>query len=120
MSNNQEKELNAKVERGIDMAMDNLSGHLSDVLTGKLTDTLASKLTCKTSDKFTETPWAVIESYFKDQHLAQLVRHQIESYNNFVIIKFRKRLICLIQFKSVQRMILTRKRKVQLGIIHYI
>jgi hypothetical protein len=27
--------------------------------------------------KYIETPWAVIESYFKDQHLAQLVRHQL-------------------------------------------
>ena len=34
--------------------------------------------------KYLETPWAVIESYFKDQHLSQLVRHQLESYNNFV------------------------------------
>ena len=25
-----------------------------------------------------ETPWSVIESYFKDQHLSQLVRHQLE------------------------------------------
>ena len=93
MLNNQEKQLNAKVERGIDMAMENLTEHLSDVLTGKLTDTLASKLTGKTSDKFTETPWAVIESYFKDQHLAQLVRHQIESYNNFVNYQIQKTMI---------------------------
>ena len=25
-----------------------------------------------------------IETYFKDQHLDRLVRHQLESYNNFV------------------------------------
>ena len=31
-----------------------------------------------------EVPWLLIESYFKDQHLKQLVRHQIESYNYFV------------------------------------
>jgi len=29
-------------------------------------------------------PWAIIESYFKGQHLQRLVRHQLESYNNFV------------------------------------
>ncbi len=41
-------------------------------------------------EKSMETPWAVIESYFKDQHLAQLVRHQIESYNNFVTYQIQK------------------------------
>jgi DNA-directed RNA polymerase II subunit RPB2 len=35
-------------------------------------------------DKYIETPWTIIESYFKDQHLDRLVRHQLESYNNFV------------------------------------
>jgi DNA-directed RNA polymerase II subunit RPB2 len=32
----------------------------------------------------TEAPWSIIESYFKDKHLERLVRHQLESYNNFV------------------------------------
>ena len=32
----------------------------------------------------TETPWSIIESYFKGQHLERLVRHQLESYNDFV------------------------------------
>jgi len=36
------------------------------------------------NDQYIETPWTVIESYFKDQHLERLVRHQLESYNNFV------------------------------------
>jgi|UniRef100_A0A6C0CJ07 DNA-directed RNA polymerase II subunit RPB2 len=40
--------------------------------------------------KYIETPWAVIESYFKDQHLAQLVRHQLESYNDFVNYQIQK------------------------------
>ena len=31
-----------------------------------------------------EIPWKIIETYFKDQHLSRLVRHQIESYNHFV------------------------------------
>ena len=35
-------------------------------------------------DEYTETPWTIIESYFKDKHLERLVRHQLESYNNFV------------------------------------
>ena len=35
-------------------------------------------------DEYVETPWNIIESYFKDKHLERLVRHQLESYNNFV------------------------------------
>ena len=36
------------------------------------------------NDEFIETPWNIIESYFKDKHLERLVRHQLESYNDFV------------------------------------
>jgi len=35
-------------------------------------------------DQYIETPWDIIESYFRGQHLDRLVRHQLESYNNFV------------------------------------
>ena len=34
--------------------------------------------------QYIEEPWDIIQSYFKDQHLDRLVRHQLESYNNFV------------------------------------
>jgi DNA-directed RNA polymerase II subunit RPB2 len=33
---------------------------------------------------YIEAPWTIIESYFRGQHLDRLVRHQLESYNNFV------------------------------------
>jgi DNA-directed RNA polymerase II subunit RPB2 len=33
---------------------------------------------------YIEAPWTIIGSYFKDKHLERLVRHQVESYNNFV------------------------------------
>ena len=36
------------------------------------------------NDEYIETPWTIIDSYFKDKHLERLVRHQLESYNNFV------------------------------------
>lgn len=36
------------------------------------------------NDQYIETPWNIIESYFKGHHLEKLVRHQLESYNNFV------------------------------------
>lgn len=35
-------------------------------------------------DHYIETPWSIINSYFRGQHLERFVRHQIESYNNFV------------------------------------
>jgi DNA-directed RNA polymerase II subunit RPB2 len=36
------------------------------------------------NEQFIETPWNIIESYFRGHHLERFVRHQIESYNNFV------------------------------------
>ena len=33
---------------------------------------------------YIEEPYQIIESYFEGKHLDRLVRHQIESYNNFV------------------------------------
>ena len=36
------------------------------------------------NNPYIEDPWTIIESYFKDHHLDRLVRHQLESYNNFV------------------------------------
>ena len=36
------------------------------------------------NDNFIETPWTILETYFRDKHLERLVRHQLESYNNFV------------------------------------
>lgn len=33
---------------------------------------------------YIEEPWAVIGSYFRNQHLRRLVRHQLESYNHFI------------------------------------
>ena len=38
----------------------------------------------KKEDPYIETPWDIIQSYFKGHHLERLVRHQLESYNNFV------------------------------------
>jgi DNA-directed RNA polymerase II subunit RPB2 len=49
-------------------------------------DKMTDKVTTDkvTQDPYIETPWSIIESYFRDQHLERLVRHQLESYNNFV------------------------------------
>jgi DNA-directed RNA polymerase II subunit RPB2 len=42
-----------------------------------------SKSIFNSNDDYIETPWNIIESYFKDKHLERLVRHQIESFNHF-------------------------------------
>ena len=42
------------------------------------------------NDQYIETPWDIIESYFTGQHLDRLVRHQLESYNNFVEYQITK------------------------------
>jgi len=39
---------------------------------------------------YIEEPWGVIGSYFDGKHLDQLVRHQIESYNDFVTYQIPK------------------------------
>jgi DNA-directed RNA polymerase II subunit RPB2 len=39
---------------------------------------------------FSETAWNTIESYFKNNHLDQLVKHQIESYNDFTNFQIQK------------------------------
>jgi DNA-directed RNA polymerase II subunit RPB2 len=40
--------------------------------------------------QYIEEPWTLIESYFRNQHLKQLVRHQLESYNDFVMHQLQK------------------------------
>ena len=40
--------------------------------------------------EYIEEPWNIIGSYFKGRHLKQLVRHQIESYNDFVTVQIQK------------------------------
>ena len=39
---------------------------------------------------YTEEPYNLIESYFDGKHLERLVRHQLESYNNFVNFQIQK------------------------------
>jgi DNA-directed RNA polymerase II subunit RPB2 len=36
------------------------------------------------TEPYIEEPWKIIESYFQGQQLERFVRHQLESYNNFV------------------------------------
>ena len=41
-------------------------------------------------DNFGEVPWIMIDSYFRGKHLQQLVKHQVESYNDFVNFQIQK------------------------------
>ena len=39
---------------------------------------------------YSEMPWTLIDAYFGENHLKQLVRHQLESYNDFVNYQIEK------------------------------
>lgn len=43
-----------------------------------------------THSEYSEAPWKIIGSYFDGQHLKRLVRHQIESYNDFIGVQIEK------------------------------
>jgi DNA-directed RNA polymerase II subunit RPB2 len=44
----------------------------------------------ETEPDYPEAPWKIISSYFQDHHLKRLVRHQIESYNDFVNVQIER------------------------------
>lgn len=64
-----------------------LHAHMeSDKMTAtvnKTVDILGKSVLSHLGD-YTEEPFHIIESYFTGKHLNRLVRHQIESYNNFI------------------------------------
>ena len=41
-------------------------------------------------ENYVETPWKIIQSYFKGKYLERMVRHQIESYNDFINYQLKK------------------------------
>jgi DNA-directed RNA polymerase II subunit RPB2 len=51
---------------------------------------MSSTQTNKDYDASTEPPWSILSSYFDGKHLKQLVRHQIESYNDFVGVQIQR------------------------------
>jgi DNA-directed RNA polymerase II subunit RPB2 len=53
-------------------------------LNNKMNNTFKEEMFDIKNNPYIEDPWTIIESYFGDQHLERLVRHQLESYNNFV------------------------------------
>ena len=53
-------------------------------------NTMESKSNIFNQKNIKKFNWKVIESYFHGQHLQRLVRHQIESYNNFINYQIKK------------------------------
>ena len=53
-------------------------------------NSMDSKMIKNDFNTFTEEPWNIIETYFENRHLEQLVRHQLESYNDFVNFQIQK------------------------------
>ena len=49
--------------------------------------------------KYIEEPWTIIESYFKVL-LEKLVRHQLESYNDFITYQIQKTIDMFNRFNS--------------------
>ena len=56
---------------------------ISDVIVPKVNDDIEEQVLSHLGS-YSEEPFDIIQSYFKGQHLERLVRHQIESYNNFI------------------------------------
>ena len=54
------------------------------------TETLLSQKITDRIGSYIEEPWTLIGSYFQGKHLDQLVRHQIESYNDMVNIQLKR------------------------------
>lgn len=54
--------------------------------------------------EYIEEPYTIIESYFKGQSSSRLVRHQIESYNNFINLQMQEtiRMFNNIKIRSVK------------------
>jgi DNA-directed RNA polymerase II subunit RPB2 len=54
--------------------------------------------------EYIEEPYTIIESYFKGQSSSRLVRHQIESYNNFINLQMQEtiRMFNNIKIKSIK------------------
>jgi DNA-directed RNA polymerase beta subunit len=92
LSNNSKKDTNkksSKVKKGknIELIINGLEPGVEESVEEPkllLTDPIPDKEFDIKNDQYIEAPWNVIGSYFRDQHLDRLVRHQLESYNNFV------------------------------------
>jgi hypothetical protein len=73
-----------KMNKDFVAEMDKLTSHIQKTVTESVGSNLDGMDVLSHLGNYVEEPYAVIESYFEGQHLERLVRHQLESYNNFV------------------------------------
>ena len=62
----------------------NQSAQKSTITTKTIVDVTKCDYDDDSNIEYEEAPWKIIGSYFEGQHLKRLVRHQIESYNDFI------------------------------------
>ena len=63
--------------------------YAADPTTTTTTTTLSNMIHSRIGS-YIEEPWTIIGSYFEGKHLDQLVRHQIESYNDMVNVQLKR------------------------------
>ena len=49
-----------------------------------------SKIITLDQTSYVEEPWTVIDKYFEGKHLERMVRHQLESYNDFITYQIKR------------------------------
>jgi DNA-directed RNA polymerase II subunit RPB2 len=68
----------------INIINDNITSILNESTTNVQCESNINSPFDLVNDKYIEIPWSIIRSYYKNDHLKQLVRHQLESYNHFI------------------------------------
>ena len=76
----------------IKTAIDKVAGEVRQTVLGHL-------------GNYIEEPYTIIESYFEGQYLERLVRHQLESYNNFISHQIPKTIASTYAATTTQNMI---------------
>ena len=86
MTKEEEEETNNNDEETMIQTYERMNPRYADATaTASLQDKIQSRL-----GSYIEEPWMIIGSYFEGKHLDQLVRHQIESYNDMVNVQLKR------------------------------
>ena len=90
MAKEEEEETNNNDEETMIQTYERMNPRYADAdadadATASLQDKIQSRL-----GSYIEEPWMIIGSYFEGKHLDQLVRHQIESYNDMVNVQLKR------------------------------
>ena len=65
--------------------------------------------TTQDKKRWGEQPWTLINSYFRGKYLEKVVRHQLESYNDFINFQIQKTIAMFSQLPFNQNKILIPK-----------